>query len=462
MKKYILHIIAAVFVLTAYAQEKEQPPKGGAPKDFTLPEKQEVTLDNGLKLVMIPYGAIPKATINIMVKTGNIHEKENEIWLSDLLGNLMQEGSTSRNALAVSEAMASMGGDLGISVSSHATTLRTAVLSEFAPEAIATMADVLLHPAWPEAELPRLKNDMKRNLSVRMSRPQAQVTKAFYGALYPDHPYGRVYPTDDMIDSYTIDGIKKFYSENFGAGRTVIYVVGKFDTGAVEKAVKDAFSSWTAGPEVSYPEAQAVTGHSVKIIDRPGAPQSTIMYGLPSVDPSNPDYLAMDITNSLLGGSFGSRITSNIREDKGYTYSPYSNLDSRYKTGVWYESADVTSEFTGPSISEIRKEIEKLQNEAPTEEELDGIKNYESGLFVLQNSTPGGMISQLSFLDLHELPESWLQEKVKNIYAITPEKVQEMTKKYIRPEDMTLIVVGDKEKIKDQVEETIAPEKLKK
>ncbi|MGS2761542.1 M16 family metallopeptidase [Sinomicrobium sp. M5D2P9] len=461
MRKLILNCILAAFVLTATAQEKEQPPRGGAPKDFKLPEKQEITLDNGIRLVMVPYGAIPKATINITVKTGNIHEQENEVWLSDLVGDLMEEGSTTKDTRAISDAMASMGGNLNISVSSHATTLHANVLSEFTPKAITTMAEVLMHPKWPESELDRLKNDMKRNLSVRMSRPQAQVTKEFYASLYPDHPYGRVYSTDEMIDSYTTGDIKKFYSENFGAKRTVIYVVGKFDTSAVEKAVKEALSSWTEGPEVSYPTATAVTKNTVRIIDRPGAPQSTIMYGLPTVDPSSPDYLAMDITNSLLGGSFGSRITSNIREDKGYTYSPYSNLDSRYKTGVWYEAADVTSEFTGPSIAEIKKEIVKLQEEAPTEEELEGIKNYESGIFVLRNSTPGGIIGQLNFLDLHELPESWLKDKVKNIYAITPEKIQEMTKKYIKPGEMTLIVVGDKEKIKDQVEETLDKSSLK-
>ncbi|MCB0434892.1 MAG: insulinase family protein, partial [Mangrovimonas sp.] len=203
------------------------------------------------------------------------------------------------------------------------------------------------------------------------------------------------------------------------------------------------------------------TEHKVEIIDRPGAPQSTILYGLPTIDPSNPDYVALDVTNSILGGSFGSRITSNIREDKGYTYSPSSNIDTNYKSGVWYESADVTSDFTGASVNEIKKEIVRLQNEAPTKEELDGIKNYEAGIYVLQNSSPGGIIGQLNFLDLHELPDSWLENRVQNIMAVTPEQVSEMTKKYIKPEDMTLIIVGDKESVSKQIQETIKNEDLK-
>ena len=128
----------------------------------------------------------------------------------------------------------------------------------------------------------------------------------------------------------------------------------------------------------------------------------------------NSDFVALDVMNSILGGSFGSRITSNIREDKGYTYSPRSTVDSRYKSAIWYEQADVTTEFTGASLQEITKEIERLQNEAPSKEELDGIKNYEAGLFVLLNSTPAGIIGQLVFLDTHELEDDFLINKVQS------------------------------------------------
>lgn len=454
MKTVILYMMSVCFVWTISAQDKELPPQGGEPRAFNLPKKQLVKLDNGIELVMVPYGAIPKATISMRVKTGNIHENDNQVWLSDLLADLMEQGSRSMDAKQISDKMASMGGNLNVSVSSHSTTLSTSVLSEFSADAIKTMAEVLRYPQWPQSELARLKNDMKRNLAVRLSRPGAQASKAFYKSIYPDHPYGNIYPTDSMISAYTLDDITEFYKNNFGAKRTVVYVVGKFDAAKVEEAFRSSFESWETGPEVYYPEAQAHTEHLVQIIDRPNAPQSTIIYGLPTIDPSHEDYLALDITNSLLGGSFGSRITSNIREDKGYTYSPYSNLQSNYKSGVWYESADVTTKYTGASLEEIRKEIFRLQDSLPSKEELDGIKNYQAGVFVLQNSSPGGIIGQLSFLDMHSLPESWLENKVDNMMSVTPEQVSEMTKKYIRPKDMTVIIVGDKEKVKMQVEET--------
>lgn len=452
LKYMILMCLIPVFGMAQETEtEKETPPTGGEPKGFTLPEKEVISLENGMTGVLVPWGSIPKATIQIVIKTGNINEGPEEVWLSDLVGDLMQEGSTNRTGNEIADQIASMGGDLFIGVGNHSTTITASVLYEFVPDAIELMGDVLMNPAFPEEELNRLINDRKRQLSVSKTQPQSQATEQFYSSLYPDHPYGRIFPTDEMLDSYTLDKITGFYNDNFGAKRTTVYVAGKFDAEAARSAIETNFAAWKEGADAYYPVATPQLSDNIQMIDRVDAPQSTIMIGLPVADPSNPDYQALDITNSLLGGSFGSRITSNIREDKGYTYSPYSTISDRYKSAVWFEMADVTTDVTGPALREITKEIYKLQDEPPTEEELDGIKNYEAGIYVLQNSTPGGIIGQLSYLDIYDLPESFLTDKVKNIYAVTPEQVSELVKKYIRPEDMKLVIVGDKKKIEEQI-----------
>ena len=461
--KNISYILTVLFIACnlGIAQEKEQPPQGTAPKNFILPKKEVIKLDNGLKLVMIPYGTLPKSTIRISIATGNINEEEDQVWLPDLMADLMQEGSTSMNAKQIADKMSGMGGDLNIGVSPHHTSFNCSVLYEFTPDALVLISDVIKNPAWPESELDRLKNNMKRNLTVQLSRPQAQATNSFFANMYPNHPYGKIFSTPEMIDGFTIEDIKKFYDENIGAKRTTIYVAGKFNKSKVIQAVKDTFSDMKAGTERDYVIATPNTEVVAKIIDRPDAPQSTIFYGLPVPDPSNEDFVALSITNSLLGGSFGSRITSNIREDKGYTYSPSSVLSSNYKSGVWYEVADVTTQHTGASLNEINKEIKRLQSEVPSKEELDGIKNYESGVFVLRNSSPGGIINQLEFIETHDLDDSYLENRVHDIQAVTPEKVKEMTTKYIKPENMTLIVVGDKAKIQQQVQEIMKTKELK-
>lgn len=455
MKTITRYLLICFTFFSLTAQEREKPPKSGAPKNFTLPKKEVVQLDNGLTLVIVPYGSIPKATIRFSIKTGNINEQEDQIWLGDLLAEMMKEGSTTKNAKQVADEMAGMGGNLNIAFGLHTASISSSVLYEFAPDAIKLMADLLKNPKFPIDELDRLKADMKRDLSVRLSRPRSQAVRDFYSQLYPNHPYGRLFPSDAMIDSYTIEDIRQFYNDQFGGLRTTVYVVGNFNGDAVREAVEKVLSDWREGKPSDFSIAKPVVSNGVKIIDRPGAPQSTIYYGLPVVGPEHEDFIALDVMNSILGGSFTSRITTNIREDKGYTYSPFSNLDTKYKSGIWYEAADVTTEHTGASLEEIQKEIRKLQDETPTQEEMDGIINYESGIYVLQNSTPNGIIGQMVFLDTHDLDDSFLTDKVANMHAITPEKVQEMTRKYIRPENMTLIVVGDREKIERQIPKPI-------
>jgi predicted Zn-dependent peptidase len=201
--------------------------------------------------------------------------------------------------------------------------------------------------------------------------------------------------------------------------------------------------------------------NQIATLDRKDAPQTTIMVGLPVLTPNDPDYVALSVTNSLLGGSFGSRITSNIREDKGYTYSPFSTIQSRKGVAVWFEEADVTTEHTGASLQEIAKEIKRLQTEPPSKEELEGIQKYEAGIFVLQNSTPGGIIGQLNFLDLHGLSDDYLTNRVKNIYAVTPEKVMQITKDHLKYEDMTMVLVGDQAVLEKQKKAMDESRKLK-
>lgn len=451
MKNKAIFILSILLTFTAAAQEI--PPEGSTPKGFTLPTKEVTTLDNGLQIVMVPWGSIPKATLRLVVKTGNIHEGEGQVWLSDLTADMMKEGSASMSGEKIANKMAGMGGNLNISVSPNTTNVSSSVLFEYAQEAIKIMADVLTNPAFPGSEIERLKNDFKRNLSISLSQAQSIAQSDFAAQIYPDHPYGRFFPTEEMINAYDLESVKAFYNANFGAKRTTLYVSGMFDKEVIIKTAQEVLSSWVAGPEDHYPVATPVTKSGLKFSDRPGAPQSTILIGLPVADASSEDYIPLSVMNSLLGGSFGSRITRNIREDKGYTYSPSSSVTNSYKSAVWVESADVTTDVTKASIQEIAKEIRTLQNEAPSKEELEGIQNYMAGIFVLQNGTPGGIINQLVFLNVHDLPDEVLQNKVRDIYAVTPEVIQEMTKKYIRLEDMFVMIVGDGEKVQPQIKD---------
>jgi predicted Zn-dependent peptidase len=436
--------------------QKQTPPAGGTAKDFKLSEKNVQTHANGLKTMLVHYGELPKTTVSLIIKTGNVHEGTDNIWLADLTGRLLREGTSSMNFAALSKKAAMMGGSLNVNVGPTQTTISGAVLSEYAPDFIKLISDLVMSPAFPASELDRLKGDFKRRLATQKAVPQSQAQEQFFAAIYGDHPYGKIFPTEEMINSYTVQMAKDFYNNNFGAKRSVLYVVGKFDERTVNNAIASSLTKWKAGPEISYPPVNAVTVKDTLVVDRKGAPQTTLMIGLPVVTPTNKDYVPMLVTNSLLGGSFGSRITSNIRENKGYTYSPFSTILNRKGSAIWYEQADVTSEHTVDALNEIEREIKRLQTEAPTKDELSGIQNYEAGIFVLQNSTPNGIIGQLNFLDLYGLDDSYLNNYVKNIYKVTPETVSQMMRTYIDYNKMTKVMIGDKEAISKQVEKAKA------
>ncbi|MBH8560464.1 M16 family metallopeptidase [Hymenobacter negativus] len=449
----------AVAAANAPAAPKETPPEGSAPRDFALPAKEDFTLDNGLKGRLVPYGQVPKVTMMVAIQAGNVHEGANEVAVADLLAKLLQEGTPTMTATQLAEKMARMGGSLYISAGADQTTLQASCLSEYAPQLATLLAEVVMNPALPASELSRLKTDLKRQMNLARAQPGTQARQKYSAAIYGSHPYGRPLPTDAQLDALTLEQVQNFYRSQYGAQRTSVYAAGLFDAPALRQAISSAWKDFTKGPAPLIEVAKPLTRGDILTQDRPSAPQSTIVVGLPAADPTSPDYIRLRVTNSLLGGSFGSRITRNIREDKGYTYSPYSYLETHYHTGNWSENADVTTADTYNSLREIMNEVERLQKTPPTEAELKGIQNYESGMFVLRNSSPGGIIGQLNNLDLQGLPDSFLTEQVQNINAVTPQQVSATARKYIRPEAMTVVVVGDKKQVDPQLKKFQAERK---
>lgn len=429
----------------------ETPPPGGTPRDFRLPESRTFTLDNGMGVTLAPYGWLPKVTVQLTVRAGNVNESADQVWLADVTGDLMMEGTTSLLGREIALEAARVGGRVGVTVEPDETTVNGDALSEFAPDIVRLVADIARNPVFPAGELDRLEADRIRQVTIARSQPQQITLERFRALLYPDHPYGRIFPTPEMLKGYTVEDVRAFYEGNFGAARSHVYVSGRFDEAAVEAAIRDAFGDWEAGPARVTDVPEPMSRRVIHLIDRPGAVQSTVYVGLPVVDPSHPDYVALQVTNALLGGSFNSRITSNIRETKGYTYSPFSQVSTRYRDSYWVQTADVTTAVTGPSLKEIFYEIDRLQAEPPEAEELRGIQNYLAGTFVLTNSSPSGIINQLRFLELHGLDREYLTNFVANVYALAPEDIRQVARDYLDDERMVIVIAGDEATIRDQV-----------
>lgn len=445
--------LLAFVPLAALAQgspaPREAPPPLGTPRDFQLPAKTEFALDNGVGVTLVPFGTVPKATVMVVLRTGNIDDPRTGV--ADLVGEMLKEGAAGQSAADVARLAADMGGSLDVGVGADQTTIALDVLGERAPEALALAADVIRRPTLPESELPRLKANIARQVAVARSSPQAIAGEAYARLLWGDHPYGRSLPTDADIESYSIGDVREFVARNFGAARAHVYVGGRFDRAAVEASVRAAFGDWAQGapPTVNPPTGTRTA--QVQLIDRPDAAQSTIMLGGPTIGPTAPDYLPLVVTNTLLGGGLISRLDQNLREDKGWTYGVSTRISPYYRAAAWTMSADVNTPDTAPALRETYREIAKLQAEPPSVEELRRIQNYRAGTFVIGASSRGGLLGQLAFLNLHGLPDEWLTDYVKNVYAVTPEQVSAATRQHVDPDRMTLVVVGDLKQIGEDV-----------
>lgn len=437
--------------LVCPASPLDTPPRPGSPRDFVLPPTTVFELENGLRATLVPFGRLPKVTVRMVVRAGNLNETQDEIWLADLTANLMKEGTTSRCAKQITREAAEMGGKVRISAGEDCTTIRGDALTEFGPNLVELMADIVQNPLFPKSELPRLKKDLTRSIEIQKSQPDSLVHERLSAVMFGDHPYGRVFPTEEMLNAYEIETVKSFYEANFGARRTHVYVVGRFDEKEMRAAIYHSLGDWETGkaPLINVPNP--AYQKAVHLIHRPDAVQSSIAVVVPVVDPSHEDYLVLLVTDTLLGGSMTSRITQNIREDKGYTYDTFSHVSARYRNAYWELTAVIATEVTGAALREICEEIRRLRSEPPPEDELASARNLTVGLFLLWNSSSSGIAGQLSFLDLHGLDQSYLTSRVRNVHAVTPQDIRKAAQTYFQDDRILIIVAGDSKKIYNQL-----------
>ncbi|HZJ54924.1 MAG TPA: pitrilysin family protein [Myxococcaceae bacterium] len=447
-------VLAVALLATGLATAApEAPPTPGPTPPFELPSTTVFTLKNGLKVTLVSYGAVPKTNVSLAVRVGNVDEAAHQTGLADLMGKLLLQGTTKKSAVQVAEAAASLGGPLEVKVREDETSLDIECLGDSTVDAIRLVAEVARTPAFPTAELARLRGDLLREVAILRSQPQPLAEEVFARAIYGNHAYGRVLPVAADVERFTLEQAKQVWTRFAGADRAHLYVVGRFDPAAVRAAVEDAFGGWGKAKGAPRPKPALKAGRRVLLLDRPAAVQSTVRLGLPAIPPTSPDYIPLVVTDALLGGSFGSRITANIREKHGYTYSPRSVVGLHPGVGTWAETADVTTKDTAASVREIVNEIERLRKEPPGDEELSGIRKYVAGTFVLRNSSRAGIVTQLRFVDLHGLPADWLRTYVQRVQAVTPADVTRITRKYLDPQRMTLVVVGDRKVVEDSLKQ---------
>jgi len=437
--------------LGAQDAPRETPPAPGVPKAFKLSEHRSFTLRNGMQVTLVHYGTVPKVVVSLVMETGVIDEPPFGPGLASLTTDLLLEGTVARTAQQISREAADMGGSLAASAGAVQSEIGGEVLSTSAPRFVHLVSDVVRHPRLEKADFERVRQNALRNLAITLQQAGDIARQRWRAVMFPGHPFGRPYSTEETLKALTMGHVRNFLDDNYNASRARLYVSGVFDDAAVEAAVRDAFTDWEPGTPAKDRPATGATTRQVDLVDRPDAPQSTIWIGKPVIGPTSPDFTKLEVTDALLGGSFGSRITSNIREDKGYTYSPYSTLWNHRGGSYWVEVADVTTKDTGNSLKEIIGEIDRLRKTAPPAAELDGIKQSLVGLFVIRNSSRAGVVSQLSYVNEQRLGEDFLTGYVQRVMQVTPADVRRMAEEHLDPSRMTITVVGDKKTVESQL-----------
>ncbi len=435
-----------------FAQEK--PPKGGPPKPFILPKVEEFSLANGLQVVLVPYGTIPKLLVEVDVKYGNMNETETTQGLADLTADALKGGTKTKTSKQLAETFQGIGGSLNTNATYNYTFISGDALSEYADQLVTLIAEVTQAPTFPEEEVKIARANYIQNLTIQKSTPQTMAQLKFCKVLFGEtHPYSRPIADEKVVTTFKRSDVENFYSPHFIPNNATLFVVGRFDKDKVTNAIKKSFGEWKKGTpsEVKFPGPPSFTTRKVYLINRPGAVQSTLNVGNLVPDITSPDFLPMTVANTILGGSFNSRITANIREQKGYTYSPFSTINSYFGTGIFYEQADVRTDVTTPSLVEIFKEFDRMRSEPVTDEELQGAKNYLLGLFPISMQTSGGLLSRLRAVYLYNLPKDYLSKYVPTIERVSVEDVRAVAEKHFYSKNAVVVVVGDKEKVKSDL-----------
>jgi predicted Zn-dependent peptidase len=448
-------LIAAIAAATLSAQQppdRSHPPQSGPPPTLRLPSIQKRQLSNGLAVWMVELHKVPVVQENLLVNSGTADDPVGKFGVASFTAAMLTEGAGSRSSLEIADAVDFLGADLGASTGADASAVRLHVPVARLADALPIFADVALRPTFPKDELERLRKERLTNLLQARDDPATIASLAFARVLYGlTHRYGTASAgTAETIKALTPDDLRAFYTATFRPTNATLLVVGDMTPGNVAPLLESTFGTWKPqGSAPAHPTLPAVAQpekRQVYLIDKPGAPQTQIRIGWIGVPRSTPDYFPIEVMNTILGGSFTSRLNMNLREEHGYTYGAGSGFDMRLSAGPFAASAGVQTDKTSESLKEFFNELNGILKPIPADE-LTRAKNYVALRFPAGFETTGDISRKLEDLLVYHLPEDYFSKYVQNIEAVTAADVQRVAQKYIQPDRFAVVVVGDRKTI---------------
>lgn len=427
-------------------------PKPGANPKFTLPPIQKSKLSNGLEVWTVRQAELPIVSMNLVLKSGGTFEDPNKSGVSSMTASLLDKGTKTRSALDIANELQSIGANMGASSGWDSTNVSLSTLTKNLDKALEIYSDVIVNPTFPESELETLRRRSLTGFLQRKSNPNAISDVVYQKVLYGSaHPYGRqLSGTEATVKGISRNDLVQTYESTYRPNNAVLIVVGDVDQKMLMPKLEKAFAGWKPGEVKTgdIPNIQPLQKAAIYLVDRPNSAQSVISIGQVGVDRSNPDYFPIMVMNSLLGGQFTSRINMNLREEKGYTYGARSSFSTRRGAGPFAASADVQTAVTKESVAEFIKELNGVRGTEPiTAQELEYNKQSLIRRFPSGFETIGGISGQLSSLVIYGLPDSYFNDYISKVNAVTLADVNRVANKYLTPDRMAIVIVGDRKVI---------------
>jgi predicted Zn-dependent peptidase len=447
---FVVALSLASLATSSFAQER---PAVGPERPFQLAPRVEKTLPNGLRVIVTRQTAIPKVSITLTVLSGYSSDPADLTGLASLTADAIQEGTKTRTSRQIRREVFGMGGSLSAAASQDFTSILVRGLSEFSSRLIDLTADVAMNPTIPEDEVAILKQQQLQSVQQQKASPQFVSNRTFRAALFGQHPYARTSESEASLNAMDRAKLAAFHRDHYRPNNAFLLIVGAIDPDATFAAVEKAFAGWARGDVAApaYPAPPALSGRHLYFVQRPNSIQSSISVGNIAVKRGDPRWFELQMANTIFGGAFNSRIVRNIREEKGYTYSPGSALTGFSDAGFYKFAADVRNEVTGPTLTEVFKEIDKMRAEGSDGAELQGAKSYMRGIFPIQTSTQAGLSATLNNVYVFGLPRDYPETFRAKVAALTPAQVKSGAQTLLGSENSVIAIVGDWAKVKDQL-----------
>ncbi len=420
-----------------------------------LPHTTRHTLDNGLTVILMEYRKVPIIHFRLVVRGGSVLDPEGLEGVAAMTASLMREGTDTRSATDIANAIDFVGGSLSVSAGADYCAAREEVLAKDVTTGLDLFSDVILHPSFPEDEIDRERKQRLAGLDAMKEEPSSIASVTFSKTVYGTHPYGRqTFGTKASLDAIARKDLVDFYRRIFVPENATLVVVGDFVPSEMIDKVTAAFGGWKKGekPAITVAQPARLEGRKVVLVNKSDATQTQMVFGNIGIDITNPDFFAVRVANTVFGGGFTSRLVDALRVKKSLTYGIGSGFSANLYGGTYSISTFTKNATVNQMIDGVLEEIRKYRADGATAQELKKAQNYLAGSFARSLQSPEALAYRLTDIEIYGFPRDYLETYIQKLRAITQGDVRRVVEKYLLSDDLLIVLVAPGKEVEPEVQ----------